>query len=380
MALNPCQRDRDSNATSATPSTSRRRLLAAGGAVAAGGLSGCLGVFGESGEEMPAITYRHRYKRAGIGTGMSDAAVALGAWEDQDLDVSFETSSGSYAAAKSVASGKDMFGNGGVAAPLGLRQQGESLVILGQLYNPMGGVVSPGEHGIETWQDLEGKTVGTFPYGSSGPTAKAAMRRKGVDLSTINFQEIQPGSGYKLLVEGKIDAQVQWVTTVIPRLESNGYDPNVLVTGQVLDHLGVTLYTRREVVEDKPDVVERFVRGWLEAYQIFANRVEKLLEIYKPKAIEGFDEEIARASYPTYLAGAAPIESIGRQYGKGWIPPVKVDETATIFEEAGLLDGQVSIEDAYTNEFVNRNRDYAVETAAELYDRLEDFDVGPDYL
>lgn len=376
MASNPSRRDRDST----EPTPSRRQLLAAGGAVAAGGLSGCLGVIGGTDDEMAEITYRHRYKRAGIGTGMNDAAVALGAWEDQGLDVSFETSSGSYAAAKSVAAGKDMFGNGGVAAPLGLRQQGEDLVILGQLYSPMGGVVSTGEHGIETWGDLEGKTIGTFPYGSSGPTAKAAMRRKGVDLSTITFQEIQPGSGYKFLTEGTIDAQVQWVTTVIPRLESNGYDPNVLVTGQVLDHLGVTLYTRRAVVDEQPDLVERFVRGWLEAYQIFADRVDKLLEIYKPKAIEGFDEDIAMASYPTYLAGAAPVESIGRQYGKGWIPPVKADETATIFEEAGLLDGAVSIDDAYTNEFVDRNRDYAVETAEALYDRLEDFDVGPDYL
>lgn len=358
-------------------------LLATSGVAIASGITGCLGnIVGKTGgEELPEVTFRHRYKLSGVGTGGPFvAATEKGIWEEEGLNVSFETSSGSYAAAKSVASGKDKFGNGGVASVMGLREQGQSLVLIGQLYSPMGGVVTTGERGIESWADLEGHTIGEFPYGATGPTAKAAMRKKGVDLSTITFQNVQPGTGYKLLVEGEVDAMIEWVTVDPNRLRQSGYSPTVLRTSNVLNHLGVGLFTRQEVIDDEPETVDKFVRGWLRSYGFFANNIDEVFEIYKPKAIEGYDAELDRMSVPITYAGMAPEESIGKEYGKGWVPPTKVDETVSIFTESGLLEGSVPPTDTYTNEFIDNNRELAVETANDLYDRLEDFDVGPDYI
>lgn len=359
--------------------TSRRAFLATGAAASVASLVGCLG--GSSvDEEMPSITFRHRYKRTGIGSGKYDAAIEMGIWEEEGLDVSFKTSSGSQAAAKSVANGKDMFGNGGASAPLGLGDQEQELVIIGQLYEPMGGVQTTGEHGITSWKDLEGKTVGQYPFGSTGPTAKAAMRKKGVDLSKVNFQNIQPGSANKLLLEGEVHATIGWFVNDLAWLRDRGYSPNVLITGHVLNHLGVVLFTRKEVAENKPETVNKFVRGWLKAHQVFANKIDEVFEIYKPKAVEGFDEKIQRESLGNYYAASTPPKAIGKKYGKGWVSPSKMRNTITVFEEAGLLDGSVSAEKAYTNEFIDDNRDLAVETANELYDRLEDYDVGPNYI
>lgn len=206
------------------------------------------------------------------------------------------------------------------------------------------------------------------------------MRRKGVDLSTITFQKVQPGMGYKLLVEGEIDAMIEWVTSAPARLRQNGYSPTVLRTSNVLNHLGVGLFTRREVVENEPKLVDKFVRGWLRSYGLFANNIDEVFEIYKKKAIEGYDPEVDRMTLPITYAGMTPTKSIGKSYGKGWIPPTKVNETVDIFTESDLLEESVTPSAAYTNEFIDNNRELAVEMANELYNRLQDFDVGPNYI
>jgi NitT/TauT family transport system substrate-binding protein len=358
--------------------------LVAGGVTAGATLTGCMGILesndGETTEELTELTYRHRYKRTGIGTGLNDAGVELGTWEEEGLDVSFETSSGSKAAAPSVASGKDMFGNAGLSTVLGLNEEGADLVVIGQLLDPMGGVVTTGEQGITTWSDLEGKTVGQYPFGSTGPEAKAAMRKKGVDLSTIEFQNVQPGNGERLLRNGDIDAMIKFVPLSKARLVKAGYSPNVLVSSNAIDYLGISLYTRREVIENRPETVDSFVRGWLKAYQIFANRIDEVFEIYKPLAAEGFDEEIQREALAEYYAAQVPDPSIGTEYGKGWTSPEKMEKSIETFSDAGLIEGDVDAEEMYTNQFIDDNQELAVETAQTIYDRLKDFEIGPNYI
>ncbi|MFC7211811.1 ABC transporter substrate-binding protein [Natronoarchaeum sp. GCM10025321] len=385
---------------------SRREFLVAGGATAGVALSGCLGQGSEDDEngnadedddndndsddnngngneddgqeELTDVTYRHRYIRTGIGTGLNDAGVELGTWEEEGLNVDFQTSNGG--AAKAVASGNDMFGNDGISEVLGLNEEGGDLVVIGQLLDPMGGVVTTGEQGITTWSDLEGKTVGEFPFGSTGPEAKAAMRKKDVDISSITFQNVQPGNGERLLRTGDLDAMIKFFPLAAARLEHAGLSPNVLITSQVLDYLGIVLYTRREVVENNPDMVNSFVRGWLKAYQIFANRIDEVLEIYKPLAAEGFDEEIQRGALGEYYAAQVPDPSIGTEQGKGWISPEKMEQTIDTFTEAGLIEGDVSAEEMYDNQFIDNNQELAVETANEIYDALEQYDIGPNYI
>jgi NitT/TauT family transport system substrate-binding protein len=374
-------------------SVSRRGLLAAGGASAVAALAGCLGGSSGDGGSTPAgtatgtatetesvesVSYRNRYKRVGIGTGMNDAAIATGLWEEEGLDVSFKPSSGSTAAAKAVASGKDTFGNGEAVAPLSLMEKAESLVVVGQLYDPLEGIVTTGEHGITTWTDLEGKTVGQSPQG--GNITKVALRRKGVDLSKIDFQNVQSGSGTQLLISGQIDASMKWFVLEEPRLKSRGYSPTVLPSAPVLNHLGVTLFTRQEVVDNQPELVNDFVRGWLKAHKLFATNVDKVFEVYEPKASEYFNPELNREALPTFHAAQAPPKSIGQEHGKGWIPSSKVERTIDVLEDADMLDGSLSTEAAYTNEFIERNEDLAVETANAIYDRLSEFDIGPDYV
>lgn len=382
--------------------TSRRAVLALTGTTLATSLAGCLG--GGQGTEqepvpgtavdtttptdattpepepMTSISYRGRFPRVGLAPAVNDAGIVLGTWEEQRLDVEYVTASGAQAAAKSVASGKDQFGNGGMAAVLQLIEKGAPLVVIGQIADPMAGIVSLQKTDITEWTDLEGKVVGQFPFGSTAPAAKVAMRREGVDVSKVTFQNIQPGSGQKLLLSGKLDAVVRYFPQMVERLEYEGTQANVLKTGASLDHLGVALYTRREFVEEQPDMVDRFVKGWLNAFQLWATDVDEVIDLYKPLAVGEFNEELERETLPGLYASHVPPKEMGKKYGKGWTPKDQLQNTLDVFESTDMLEGTLSPEDVYTNQFIEQNQELAIETAKTLYDALERYDVGPNYV
>lgn len=371
-----------SEATFEPTHRSRRAFLAAAGAGITASLAGCsaLGLGSTSRGDLPEVTYQGRFKRIGLAPAVNDAGIELGAWEEEGLDVSYETASGGQQAASSVASGEAKFGNADIAAVLQLVEEDAPLTIIGNIAGPMDGVVSLEGTPLDDWTDLEGLTVGKFPFGPTGAAAKAAMRREGVDLDTITFQNIQPGNGQRLLLDGSLDAVIRYFPQIKTRLEAQGKSVNVLKTSDVLGHLGVVLYAHDDVIENNPDQANAFVRGWLKAFQLWATDIDRVIELYKPLAVGEFDEELERKTLPALYSSQAPPRDIGEEYGKGWIRAEDVQNTIDAFAETQLLDGDVTVDEAYTNRFIEQNRDLAVETAQALYGALENYDVGPDYL
>ncbi|MFB6135071.1 MAG: ABC transporter substrate-binding protein, partial [Halanaeroarchaeum sp.] len=169
-------------ATNAT--SSRRAFLGLAGAGAATVLAGCIS--GSSGESTPSVSYRHRFKRIGLVPSLHDAGVELGTWKEAGLDVDFKTSTGAQATAKAVANGEDDFGDGGMKIVLNAIENGAPLVIIGQELDPIRGIVALADSDIDSWTDLEGKTIGKMPFAMS-KVSKEILRQKGVDVSTVTF-------------------------------------------------------------------------------------------------------------------------------------------------------------------------------------------------
>jgi len=380
-------------------SSSRRTFLASGLALSGLAVSGCLGAGAGSddsnstttsggsnstasntdGEELPEVNYRHRYERT-----MSAAVNAYGekqrVWETEGVDVDFVLGTGSSATAQAVGTGNDEFGNTRIGPIMNNIQEGASMKIIGQAIGPMAGVLSLDEAGITSWSDLEGKTVGRYPYGSTGDLTKGAMEQEGQDPSKVEWQSIQPGSELQILMEGKIDAAVTYFPQAVIRLQKRGYDSNVLVLADVLDNLGVSVIARESLIENEPDMVNNFVRGWLKAHQLYATELDQLIEYHKTHVAE-FNEEIERETMGALYASRVPPEEIGLEHGKGWTPRDKLEKTQEIYHSAGLLEDTVDVDEYYTNEFIERNKDLAVETAEIYYEELENnWDVGPNYV
>lgn len=375
-----------------TPGVSRRAFLA-GTAASTLAVAGCTDLGGGDGTSpdgaasptgdagtMPSVQYRHRFKFIGLDSAPNAAGVEMGIWEDEGVNVEFLPSSGSQAAAQSVAQGNDEFGNAEVAPVLRLIQEGAPLTIIGQVIDPMGGVISLAETGITSWADLEGKTVGRFPWATTGKLAPEAMAKEGADPSTVEWQNMQPGAQEELLLEGAIDAAVAYFPQAEVRLQAKGHETNSLALSKVLPYLGTALFTRDEIVEDRPELVNDFVRGWLRSHRTFVTDLDRVVEIQK-NYVASFDEEVEMRTLGPIYASRVPRPELGREYGKGWTPAAGLEGTQDILRSAGLLSETRSVDSYYTNEFIDRNRDLAVDTAETYYEELErDFDIGPNYV
>ena len=370
--------------SSPTGGTTRRAFLAAGATAVLASVAGCTGGDGGSTstptESPPSVRYRHRYKRSGLDAAPNDAGVELGIWEEEGVEVDFVTSSGSQAAVKSVAQGNDEFGNAEISALLRQMQQDSSLRIIGQVIDPMAGIVSVGEAGIEDWTDLEGKVIGRYPFGATGPLAMAAMSKEGGDPDAVETRNMQPGSEEQLLMQGKIDAAVTYFPQAVARLQTNGYETNVLIISDVLENLGVSLFTRKQVIDQQPETVNKFVRGWLRAHKVFATDLDRVIEAYRDN-VPQFNEDLARMTVGPIYASRVPPEDVGTSRGKGWTPPEQLRTTQSVFREAGLLEQDLALEEYFTNEYIEGNQELAVETAKAYYDALEtNYDIGPNYV
>lgn len=338
-------------------------------------IGGCIVDSGRN--EVPKVSYRHRFDRTGFGTAPFDAGVEFGVWESEGIEVDFDISSGSEATVQSVAGGNDEFGNAEIAAVLKLIEKGAPLRILAQETSPMGGVVSLTEADIETWADLEGRTVSRFPWAVTGPLTEAAMRERGADPTAVEWQNVNPGAEMQLLLERRIDAAIVYFPQAVARLDHFGHDTNVLVISDVLNHLGNTVITRRDVLEEDPDTVNKFMQGWYQALQLFVTDIERVIEIHAGKVAE-FDEAVQRNTLGwEYASRIDPAVALIN--GLGWTERSRMQSTLDALTAVDILD-QVEPADAYfENRFVEENRILAVETA-ELYRDvlLEKYDVYPD--
>jgi NitT/TauT family transport system substrate-binding protein len=377
---------------------SRRVFLASTGtAIGAGALAGCLG--GSNGDtggggvddtegtdestttpEPEDVTFRLHWTFNTTGLYANFYAARKWTWPEHGVDATIKHANGSQSAAKVVAKGDNKFGSGGFGAVLQMIANGAPLKVLGVISGPWGGVVSLGETGITSWTDLEGKTVGKFPFGSTGPVAMAAMRKKGVNPDEISFQNIQPGSGLKLLKSGKLDAVIRYTPQSRVRLELADHDVNTLRSGAVLDHMGLAFYTHDKVVNKEPDLAEKVVAGWIDGVKRYAAKQEEVVDDYRKFFGEDkFEPKVAERMLPYIYAAQAPSEDVGSEHGYGWLSEDRLQTTIDVFQDAGLLEKSVNPGEVYTNEFVEANQDLAVGTADALYSELEQFDVGPDY-
>lgn len=379
MTAQPIQQDRPSNRRdlrAVLPNQMNRRdVLASGMVIGSTALAGCTELIGN--DPIDTVSYRHRFGRSGIGSAIYDAGIELGAWEDENLDVEFLTSSGSQAAAQSVASGDDDFANAEIAAVLQLIEEGAPLVIIAQETTPMDGLIAREESGISSWLDLEGATVGRFPWGVTPALARAALTEQGGDPDTVEWRNVEPGAHMPLLMEAKIDAAVAYYPQAVARLEYHGFETTILPHSDVLNHLGNTLITHRDLLEDDPEIVDRFVRGWLTAHETFITDPEAAMSVHEEIVAE-FDEEVERRVLPWILA--ARIEpSVELVHGRGWTSSADMKNTVEVLERAGILESTADPVAYFTNELIEANRDLALSVASTYRDILtNEYNIDPE--
>ncbi|MFO8065423.1 MAG: ABC transporter substrate-binding protein [Spirochaetota bacterium] len=192
------------------------------------------------------------------------------------------------------------------------------------------------EDGYDSPEDLQGATIGVpETSGTSYIGMKAFLREYGLEDS-VDEQRIGYTQVSSLLNE-QVDAAVTFYNNEPVKLRLEGEDIVEWEVREFSDIVGASIISSDRILEERRDVLERFVRAMQKSMAYTVENQEEAVELSLPYLgdVEEDDEEFISRS----LAATAELftpESSDRAYGSFDVP--RYQTSIDTMEELGLID------------------------------------------
>lgn len=146
--------------------------------------------------------------------------------------------------------------------------------------------------GIAKVEDLVGKRVGTPVGGTADEYLGVLLQKRGITRDKVQLLNIQPGNSVSALQGGSVDAVACWepfgslVETKVP---------DAVVVSRGGGHIGyfINMGVRNDVIEKRPEIVERYVIGMAEATWYTRKNADEAAEI-STRWVPGLDVAVAK--------------------------------------------------------------------------------------
>jgi NitT/TauT family transport system substrate-binding protein len=129
-------------------------------------------------------------------------------------------------------------------------------------------------NGIESFADIEGKSVATSPFTSSNVYLPLVLADNGLSEDAIELTKADPGALGPLLMTGRSDAVIAWLTNVSifqGQAAEAGKELIVLPWSDAgLELYSAALVANDTFLEKRPDVAKRFIAAFKKSLE-FAN-------------------------------------------------------------------------------------------------------------
>ena len=205
----------------------------------------------------------------------SHAGFALGKdrgyYEDADIDLDIRSGNGSSSAHRLVANSDSDFAYGSCGAMINLASQGAEIISVGVI-DAMGSeaiLVRP-DTGIESIGDLKGQKLLTTANAGVNTFFPIVLANAGLTEDDINLTNVPDGALVSSYLQGAGGAVgiLGGIDDKPAEIRANGGDDPVIFpySDFGVDQVGYCLSTRKELVENNPDLVQRFVDATLRSY------------------------------------------------------------------------------------------------------------------
>jgi ABC-type nitrate/sulfonate/bicarbonate transport system substrate-binding protein len=200
------------------------------------------------------------------------------------------------------------------------------------------------EQNIKTAEDMIGKRVGVFP--TQELSYRLLLALAGIEPTAIDYIPITEFS-IRPLMEGEVDVLSGYATNEPLQAQELGYEVNIVSTNDY----GVSLpaqviFTTEDMVKNKADLVQRFVRASLKGYETVIEDPEQGL-LATLKVDETLDanhqENIIQAVIPLVAPDQQPV---GFMNQKVW------QQTVDVLIEQDILQTSVDPQTVYTTQFL----------------------------
>ena len=206
--------------------------------------------------------------------------------------------------------------------------------------------------GIIRPKDFAGKTIALKGLEHGGfrdalVLFTTLMQKQGVDTSTIT--KVPYDYQYSEFVAGKADIIPSYLIGGIPKLRSKGYKLNLIWPGDYgISFYADTIATTDRMIQEKPDLVLRFLRASLKGWQYVAGNPDEAITAtlkyakVKPREIQ---QSMMDAELPLIRTGTVPI---------GWMEEKIWVSMYHIMKEQGFTRLPVGeIDSIYTMKFLD---------------------------
>ncbi len=271
-----------------------------------------------------------------------------GFYEREGLNVEI-VQPGSGGADAMVASGEAPFGVSYQESVTQARVQGVPLVsIAAVIQHNTSGFASPVAKNIKSPKDFEGKT-----YGGWGSPVEEAVIRSIMELENADFGKVKNVNmgDADFFTAVKKDIDFAWIFYGWTGIEAElRKEPiNMLYVNQYsdkLDYYTPVIVTNEKMIAEQPDLVKAFMKATAEGYRFAIDKPEEAANILL-KAVPDLDKELVIASQkwlsPRYQDDAPRW---GEQKASVW------KNYSDWLYERKLLEKQLKVEDAFTNDFL----------------------------
>ncbi|MEM8534734.1 MAG: ABC transporter substrate-binding protein [Chloroflexota bacterium] len=268
-----------------------------------------------------------------------------------EFDYNYETD-----VVQRVAQGTLEFGLASVDSVLLSRAQGLSVVTVATNSQQFPVVFfSKAEQNIVTPDDLRGKSVG-IPgrFGASYIGLLALLYANDIEESELDIQEIG-FSQVAAVTEDRVQVAAGYGNNEPLRLEQEGIDLNVIRVADSFPLASDGLVASEQLIADEPDVVRSFVQATLRAKQEVMDNPDEAFEI----SLE-YIPELQAAPEEGKLSERAVLEETFVYWqndstateGLGYIDVESWEATLTFLRDSELLQEEVDLSAAYTQEFL----------------------------
>src|SRR6202140_965768 len=192
-----------------------------------------------------------------------------GFYKSAGLEVSIQPGGPDFPAVQMVTGGNEQFGVTGADQILIARGKGVPVVALAVIFrrNPFV-LFSLAKSGIKTPADYVGKNVGVKNRGNEELIYRAVLAKAGVDKAKLN--EIPVKFDITPLLAGAVDVWPGYLINEVLAAKEKGFEVNVVSPPDYgIDLYADTLFTTEKMLNEKPEVVRKFVtatlKGWTSA-------------------------------------------------------------------------------------------------------------------
>ena len=191
-------------------------------------------------------------------------------------------------------------------------------------------------------QDLKGVNVGIHPAGSTYIFLKALLAANGMSEADIKESSVSPPYENYLLL-GRVQAVPGYMDAEVPELEAKAGGPGSLSILQGADHgfvaYGSGVFTSEKMIQDKKDLVKRFVAAYMAAFaEVIANPKEAIDITAKANPEYADKKEVLAAELKADIDSTF-FNDDTKAHGIGIITKAKWDGTMdTLVKQGALTD------------------------------------------